>query len=185
MKSYKDDLIELDDFPKSWTDPVSGTHYPRQFLASLSEEEAQEIGWYEVVDNQPVLLNNEKMNPLPLVFENDSIVKNYTVTTLHTAEELAAIAVATLTEKINVLADQLTEIIDTECKKTVYFHGLGFADGMSSVSKYPTNVDAMKLTAWAEACWVKAAEIQAAVIAQTRDIDSVNIADELPDVVSF
>lgn len=103
-------------------------------------------------------------------------------------EEYVPTAEEILQQKINAIADKVSNILDNEAKKNIYYYGLGFSDGMLSVAKYPNNSDATKLSNWAEACWqvvaTKLGEIQAGML----DIDTVDneyINTNLPNVEDF
>lgn len=94
----------------------------------------------------------------------------------------------TILEKSNTISDEVTSIIDTEFKKPDYFFGLGFVNGQVSASKYTQNVDAVKLTKWAEACWKLVSEKQAEIAAGTLNIDTVDrnyLITNLPKVTDF
>lgn len=88
----------------------------------------------------------------------------------------------TLKQKIENMGEQISLLIDKECRKDIYFHGLGFADGLLSVAKYPTNPDAIKLSNWAEEFWTKASQIKAEVLAGTKDIDTIILTEEIPEL---
>lgn len=88
----------------------------------------------------------------------------------------------TLKQKIQNMGEQISLLIDKECRKDIYFHGLGFADGLLSVAKYPTNPDAIKLSNWAEEFWTKASQIKAQVLAGTKDIDTIILTEEIPEL---
>lgn len=79
MKANKYDLVALRQFPRSWTDPVSGTTYPRLFLEGMTIGERKSLGWYEIVDNAPALGDNEESTKLPLNFTGTTIEQDYTV----------------------------------------------------------------------------------------------------------
>jgi hypothetical protein len=86
--------------------------------------------------------------------------------------------------KQNAIRDKISKIIDDEAIDKDsngnpikgYFHNLGFTDGLVSVAKYPTNADAKKISAWAEACWVVVETKQAEILAGTLDIDTIDDA---------
>ena len=94
----------------------------------------------------------------------------------------------TITEKSNEIWYEVTLLIDNEFKKPDYFFGLGFINGQISASKYTQNVDAIKLTKWAEACWKLVSEKQAEIAAGTLNIDTVDrtyLIANLPKVTDF
>ena len=80
MKANIHDLTPVSQYPrKGYQDPVTGLQYSKLGLENLSVSAAKAIGWYEIVDNQPTLGDNEKMVKSPLAFNGSVISQNYTI----------------------------------------------------------------------------------------------------------
>ena len=75
-------------------------------------------------------------------------------------DEAYAIANPPLTQeqRINEIETLIVSVLETEMKDTKYFLGFGFKYGRDSVARYPTDEEAIKLTAWEKAVWIKTAE---------------------------
>lgn len=93
MKAHKDNLSRSGNFPRWWTDPNTGTSYPRKWLEDATLAVQKSLGWYEVVENVPAYNSSiERIVPVsPLVFTGTTIEQNYTVEAIPQAELDAAI----------------------------------------------------------------------------------------------
>ena len=84
--------------------------------------------------------------------------------------------------KIRELGNFISQYIDNECKKLLYFNGLGFANGLSSVAKYPNNSDAKKLSNWAGRIWKRASELHNDILAKKIDVNTLDLNAELSKI---
>ena len=87
MKAHKDELVLLNEFPKSWV--KDGVTYPRKWLDDMTTNDLESWGWYDVIDNIPTLTDNQQISKDVLIFNCSSITQNYTITPrLSTADYL-------------------------------------------------------------------------------------------------
>jgi hypothetical protein len=91
-------------------------------------------------------------------------------------------------QRIEQIKGLIGYTIDSEMKDTKYFMGFGFKYGRDSVARYPTDEEAIKLTAWQKAVWTKTAVWFDAVNSSIEDIDILTdgyIKENLPKVENY
>lgn len=91
-------------------------------------------------------------------------------------------------QKINDIERFIVSILEIEMKDKKYFMGFGFKYGRDSVARYPTDPEAIKLTAWQKEVWHKASVWFDSVNSGIEDIDILTqeyIIENLPKVEDF
>ncbi|BAS67630.1 hypothetical protein [Bathymodiolus septemdierum thioautotrophic gill symbiont] len=81
--------------------------------------------------------------------------------------------------KQNAIMDKVSKIIDDECKKKIYYDGLGFINGASSASRHPFHPDGEKLLKWTDKVWKKVSEIKAGINDGSIDIATIDVEVEI------
>lgn len=137
---------------------------------------------YIIIENniikQVQLDNNYELSETETMVETDKEVVCGQIYNEETGEFTDPVIVKTLEEKMNALADQVSEMINEKCKSTEFYNDLGFVEGMTSVSRHFLNPDAIKLTKWSDEIWTKVSNIRQEIEDGTRDINSINLAEE-------
>jgi len=138
---------------------------------------------YIIIENNKVkqvqLNDNYNLSKTETMVETDKEVVCGQIYNKETGNFTNPVIVKTTEEKMNTLADQVSEIINEKCKSKEFYNGLGFIDGITSVSRHFLHPDAIELTKWSDNIWKKVAVIKQEILAGTRDVDSINLEYEM------
>lgn len=94
----------------------------------------------------------------------------------------------TQAQRLDEIEDYVASILETEMKDTKYFMGYGFKYGRDSVARYPTDEEAIKLTAWQKAIWEQCSIWRGEISAGTLQISTLTesyLNENLPNIDDF
>lgn len=94
----------------------------------------------------------------------------------------------TQAQQLDEIGDYVASMLETEMKDTKYFFGYGFKYGRDSVARYPTDEEAIKLTAWQKAIWQKCSIWRSEIAAGTLQISTLTesyVNENLPNIDDF
>ena len=99
MYAHKDELQARGKFPRSWRNQETGDTWLGAAIEKITTVEQETLGWYVIVDNLPVLQENQRAEPDSLVFKGTTIEQNYTVVTDLSIEQLKQSLIESLKEE--------------------------------------------------------------------------------------
>ena len=155
-----------------------------RFEAHMTQEEMKRFGYLPLVGTEPIYdRDTHRVNDVSYTIGDNEVTKVYNVVEIP-IEDIVAKARETMTNAVQTLVDNKAREFRWDDIKSARAGAGVPLEGTESVAEIAIHTEAVKLAKWDRAVWAKAGEIEAEVLAGTREIPTVEeLLAELPVLV--